>query len=92
MVEVFKTNVSDPNQAIMILEKIHKNFAGYQANFDLEDTDRILRVKSANGVVQSSRLIDLLCDYGFNAEVLPDDYFPVAGNEATSQKVLSKCK
>lgn len=72
MVEVFKTNVKDRGQAILLMERIHKHFPGYHANFDLEDCDRILRVKSAAGAVDACRLIDLLKELGCHAEVLPD--------------------
>jgi len=72
MVEVFKTNVNDRSQANKLVDLIHNIFAGYKANFDLQDCDKILRVKSSTGSVQSSRLITLLKEFGFNAEVLPD--------------------
>lgn len=73
MVEVFKTNVKDPLNANMLIYQIHKCFAHYKANFDLEDCDKILRVIHANGIVESSAVIDILRDLGFNAEVLPDE-------------------
>ena len=57
----------------MLLEQIHQVFADYKANFDLEDCDRILRIKSANGFVHTTPVIELLKYYGFSAEVLPDD-------------------
>ena len=72
MIEVFKTNVCHPDHANMLIEQIHRTFMEYKANFDLEDCDRILRVKSATGQVQPSLLIGLLRDYGFQAEVLPE--------------------
>jgi hypothetical protein len=73
MVEVFKTNVKDHEHAIMLVDRIHETFQGYKANFDLDDCDHILRVKSTTGCVQPSDLIDLLKDFGFNAEVLSDE-------------------
>jgi hypothetical protein len=72
MVEVFKTDVQDPMQADWLLEQIHQNAGDYRANFDLEDCDRILRVKCPTGSVQSSLVIALLKDLGCRAEVLPD--------------------
>ena len=73
MVEVFRTNVHDLQQAAMLIEKIQSAFSDYTANFDLEDCDKILRVKSGKGSVQSSTLIGLLKRFGFQAEVLPDE-------------------
>lgn len=71
MIEVFKTNVEDRDHANMLVDQIHKSFEDHNANFDLEDCDRILRVKCATGSVQSSLLINLLAGHGFSAEVLP---------------------
>jgi hypothetical protein len=73
MVEVFKTNVNDWDEAKMLIEKIHKTFNGYTANFDLDDCDKILRVKSTTGFVEATLLVQLLENLGFAAEVLPDD-------------------
>ena len=72
MVEVFKTNVTNPDQANRLIDQIHHACREYKANFDLEDCDHILRVKSATGRIRSSFLIDLLKNAGFRAEVLPD--------------------
>ena len=72
MVEVFKTNVKERMDASMLIDQIHKAFRGYKANFDLDDCDRILRVKSTMGPVESHRLIGLVKELGFKAEILPD--------------------
>ena len=72
-VEVFRTDVQDVEYAGRLLDRIHEAFAGYRANFDLEDCDRILRVECATGVVESESLIELLRKAGFRAEVLTDD-------------------
>ena len=73
MVEVFKTNVCDRHHAEMLLHHIHAMFVHWQANFDLEDCDRILRVKPSSGTVQPKFLIELLRDFGFTAERLEDE-------------------
>jgi ketopantoate reductase len=72
MIEVFKTNVTNPDQASRLIDQIHHACREYKANFDLEDCDRILRVKSSTGQIRASFLIDLLENAGFRAEVLPD--------------------
>ncbi len=72
MVEVFKTNVENHAEANMLLHEIHKSFAGHEANFDLEDCDKILRVKCKEGIVEPSLFASLLSRFGFHAEVLPD--------------------
>jgi len=73
MVEVFKTNVDDHDHANMLIDEIHQTFIGHKANFDLEDCDKILRVKCITGLVQSSLIIDFLKHFGFHAEILPDE-------------------
>jgi hypothetical protein len=73
MVEVFKTDVSEQCHANMIVDRIHQLFIDYKANFDLEDCDRILRVKCTTGAIHPPCLIELLKDYGFKAELLTDD-------------------
>ena len=72
MVEVFITDVKGQRDAQRLLERIHAAFTGYRANFDLEDCDRILRVLSVTGSVESRRVIGLLRELGCHAEVLPD--------------------
>jgi len=72
MVEVFITDVKDQREAQMLLEQLHAAFTGYEANFDLEDCDRILRVLSITGCVESRPIIGLLKELGCHAQVLPD--------------------
>ena len=59
MIEVFKTNVNKPAQAEQLVQLIQQTFAGYNANFDLEDCDRILRIKSRT-LINSGEVIRLL--------------------------------
>ena len=48
MIEVFKTNVKDPRHAHQLIHQIQKSFRQYQAHFDLDDCDNILRIKSTD--------------------------------------------
>ena len=73
MVEVFKTNVCNPRDANMIVVAIQQVFAGFRVNFDLQDCDHILRVESCSEKVQPGIIIRLLSEYGFHAELLPDE-------------------
>ena len=72
MVEVFKTNVRSKHKAKKIIDQIHKTFDGYLANFDLEDCDKILRIKSFERSIESSYVIELLKNKEVQAEILPD--------------------
>jgi hypothetical protein len=73
MIEVFKTNVEDPKDAECLIQLIIANFYGYQVNFDLEDCDRIMRVMCEQKTMDVDRLIFLLNDSGFKAEILQDN-------------------
>ena len=75
-VEVFKTNVQEWYHANMLVAEIHKRFTGYKANFDLDDCDKILRVKAVTDMIPPAPIILLLRLYGFHAEVLPDEHHP----------------
>jgi hypothetical protein len=77
MIEVFKTNVRTRGHAKMLVEQIHTLFSGYEANFDLDDCDNILRIKSTAGSIQTPGLIALLKDFGFKAEILDDKCFKI---------------
>jgi hypothetical protein len=85
MVEVFKTNVKEQEQATMLIGRIHSAFSGYEANFDLEDCDKVLRVKCTLGHIQPLPLIRFLNEFGFDAEVLPDSGPPVSLQSLTTQ-------
>lgn len=73
MVEVFRTNVSDRAHAEKLIDQIQTMFSHYRANFDLDDCDRILRVKCNNGSVEPASVINLVRESGFVAEILPDE-------------------
>ena len=73
MVEVFKTNVIDAQDAEHILDQIHACFSHYQANFALDDCDKILRINCTNGCIAASEVIAILKMQGFEATILPDD-------------------
>ncbi len=85
MVEVFRTNVEHPHQADMLIDQIQMIFTNYIANFDLEDCDRIMRIKCTTGFIKSFSLINLLKDFGFHAEVLPDELLPFQSINSTHE-------
>ncbi|MFA6275319.1 MAG: hypothetical protein WC622_01120 [Pedobacter sp.] len=76
MVEVFKTDVANCDDAKGLIDQLHENFTQYLANFDLEDCDLILRIECSNGSVNAESIIQFLKDRGFHAEILPDDLEP----------------
>lgn len=76
-VEVFKTNVETGEQAEQLITLIIQNFPQYAVNFDLDDCDRVLRIKSETGFISCNEVIDLLKAFQYTAEVLPDIVMPV---------------
>lgn len=68
IVEVFKTNVQDKFQSALLVKAIQADFDEVEANFDLEDCDRILRVEGR--VIDAEAIITLLQKEGFEAKVL----------------------
>jgi hypothetical protein len=79
MVEVFKTNVIDAIAAQEIIDQIHENFAHYEANFALDDCDKILRIKSPEPGIAATEIIAIVETHGFAASILADDFQPSAG-------------
>ncbi|PBJ09279.1 hypothetical protein [Flavobacterium sp. ACN6] len=68
MIEVFKTNVQEVEQSIMIVGKLLEHFPNSAINFDLEDCDKILRIHAA--AISNHRIIELVTSYGFHCEEL----------------------
>ncbi len=48
MIEVFKTNVQEDEQAERLIKALSDYFPNSRITFDLEDCDRILRVAGDN--------------------------------------------
>jgi len=48
MVEVFKTNIQQIQQAAKLAAGLLRQFPLYKINFDLHDCDKILRVEGEN--------------------------------------------
>lgn len=73
MVEVFKTNITEPAIADLVVAQIQQTFSAYQANFDLDDCDNILRVECKSGRIEAGSVMELVKSYGFYLEVLEED-------------------
>lgn len=68
MIEIFKTNVDTVRQAEIILALLHLHFPSAEINFDLDDRDKILRIKGENFC--SSCIIRILVVKGFGCLIL----------------------
>jgi hypothetical protein len=67
-VEVFKTNVSDGQNAQELLIFLNSRLPITRINFDLDDRDRILRVESASDI--SGEIRKMMSEKGFFCEEL----------------------
>lgn len=68
MVEVFKTNVTQPDQAYQLVVQLKQLLPRCKINFDLEDCDNVLRVEST--AVSVNMVMSFIHEQGFVCEVL----------------------
>lgn len=68
MVEVFKTNVECPHEAAVLVKKLARRFPLYRINFDVEDSDHVLRVQG-DGIAPCV-IIELLGEDNFECALL----------------------
>jgi hypothetical protein len=68
VVEVFKTNVSDINQADSIMNALINVIPSSRINFDLQDCDKILRIESQ--AIDPDVVINIVTSHGYICEVL----------------------
>ena len=68
MVEVFKTNVGEPDQSDRLIRQLYSYFPDCRINFDLEDRDRILRVEGAS--ICADAVISIVTKCGYQCLVL----------------------
>ena len=68
VVEVFKTNVPEQEQAGFLIDKLVALLPLCKINFDLQDCDKILRVEGK--VVPCEKIIELVTNNGFHCQSL----------------------
>lgn len=68
MVEVFKTNVTEENEAARLLSLLINQLPACIINFDLQDCDNILRVKG--DAIPINAIIELVNSNGFDCALL----------------------
>ena len=72
MVEVFKTSVQNRLQADLVRQLLLVKNPTLEINFDLEDCDKILRIKNIENAVDISSILKVLNETGIYVEVLAD--------------------
>ena len=68
VVEVFKTNVIEEEQARKLVEELLAHFPQSRVNFDLQDCDKILRVEGKQ--ICPDTIIGLVQNQGYQCEAL----------------------
>lgn len=68
MVEVFKTNITDPKKAEQLCETLTKHYPQSRINFDLEDSDNILRVEDQ--AIDVNHIVALLTNMGYVCAII----------------------
>jgi hypothetical protein len=68
MVQIFRTNIQEVDDAYEIIQKLLEQFPTYLINFDLEDCDNILRVKGKD--ISLEKIISVLHNNGYQCDVL----------------------
>jgi len=69
-VEIFKTDVNNPETAFQIIERLLQLFPSAHATFDLDDCDNILRF--ADYFVNPEAIILTVSNLGVKCELLAD--------------------
>ena len=70
MIDVFKTNVRQEEDAEKLAHLLAEQFPGSRIDFDLEDRDRILRIAHSN--IAAHKVTQVLHHQGFTCAELPD--------------------
>ncbi len=66
--EIFKTNVENIPESIILLQKLSRHFPEHKINFDLNDWDKILRVQGKD--ISAEKIIQLLNKENYQCKVL----------------------
>ena len=68
IVEVFKTDVAEPEEAKLLTNALVARFPGCRPSFDLEDRDRVLRVEG--GMLCTDTIITIINQFGYDCHIL----------------------
>ena len=68
MIEVFKTNVQEFEEAQKLVAVLRRHFPGSKINIDLDDCDKVLRVEGSN--LRVEKVMTLVTEKGFVCTIL----------------------
>ncbi len=66
--EIFKTNVEDTRESRILLQKLSRHFPNHKINFDLNDSDKILRVPGK--AISVEKFIQVLNKENYQCKIL----------------------
>lgn len=69
-VEIYKTNVQEAYEANLILKMLLEHLPNYKINFDLSDSDKILRVEAP--MINVEKIIFLVTNINYECELIQD--------------------
>lgn len=86
MIEIFQTNVQSNMQAEEILKALRLLSPGSAISFELDDPDRILRIKESK--VDDDLIITTVNGFGFECKVVPDVVCPDSRKSSEKMNVF----
>jgi hypothetical protein len=67
MIKIFKTNISDRNNADRVIRMLEDDYPEFMITIDTEDCDNVLRVEG-NRMFSAEDIIDIIMVIGFTVE------------------------
>jgi hypothetical protein len=68
MVEVFKTNIAEPEEAQLLANALLARFPNSRPSFDLDDCDKVLRVEGH--MLCTDTIITIINQFGYDCRIL----------------------
>lgn len=70
MIGIFKTNINTVQDKINVIESISASFNISDCSIDIEDCDKVLRIVTAQQVIEETIIIDFVQRMGYQCTVL----------------------
>ena len=68
MIEVYRTTVTDFDESQLLIKLLQDVMLGAEVTFDLEDCDKVLRIKA--DYIDRNQVISILSRYNYECELL----------------------
>jgi len=70
MVEIFRTNVSCKDVSFKIVKLLSTQLPDHHFNFDLDDTENILRAEIGNHFISIAEILNIVMAQGFEIDLI----------------------